>query len=169
MNGSSSAFSIAKYPFSGAISTSEMNRSSGAFSEAKYPFSRVFSGAIFASKMNGSNGALSTARYPFPGAIFACYMDPRVHFLLLNIHFLVHFRSFGSDDAKSEKERFVEALNSGLVMMALLLVAATAVLPQLPPAKNNVDYFFKLEKGVGMAPQPLQIMLGNYRQSRSWF
>ncbi|KAL2507872.1 uncharacterized protein Fot_31519 [Forsythia ovata] len=69
-------------------------------------------------------------------------------------------RSFGSDDAKSEKERFVEVLNSGLVMIAPLQVAATAVLPQPPPANNNVDYFFELEKGVGMAPQPLQLMLG---------
>ncbi|KAL2544500.1 uncharacterized protein Fot_13733 [Forsythia ovata] len=68
-------------------------------------------------------------------------------------------RSFGSNDAKSEKERFVETLNSKLVMMAPPPVAATAVSPQPPPANNNVDYFFELEKGVGMAPQPLQLML----------
>ncbi|CAI9765409.1 unnamed protein product [Fraxinus pennsylvanica] len=64
-------------------------------------------------------------------------------------------RSFGSDDAKSEKERFVEALNSGPVMTAPPPVV-TAVSPQPPPANNNVDYLFGLEKGVGMAPQPLQ-------------
>ncbi|KAL2476830.1 Octicosapeptide/Phox/Bem1p family protein [Forsythia ovata] len=69
-------------------------------------------------------------------------------------------RSFGSDDAKSEKERFVEALNSGPAMTAPPPVAATAVSPQPPPANNNMDYFFGLEKGVGMAPQPLQPMLG---------
>ncbi|KAL2534190.1 Uncharacterized protein Adt_07541 [Abeliophyllum distichum] len=69
------------------------------------------------------------------------------------------FRSFESDDVKSNKERFVEALNSRLVMMALSSVAAMAVLPQPPPANNNVDYFFELEKRVSMVPQSLQIML----------
>ncbi|CAI9754358.1 unnamed protein product [Fraxinus pennsylvanica] len=48
-----------------------------------------------------------------------------------------------------------EALNSGPVMTAPL-PAVTAVSPQPPPANNNVDYLFGLEKGVGMAPQLLQ-------------
>ncbi|CAI9787925.1 unnamed protein product [Fraxinus pennsylvanica] len=34
--------------------------------------------------------------------------------------------------------------------------AVTAVSPQPPPANNNVDYLFGLEKGVRMAPQLLQ-------------
>ncbi|KAL2498349.1 Uncharacterized protein Adt_23899 [Abeliophyllum distichum] len=67
--------------------------------------------------------------------------------------------SFGSDDAKSEKERFVKALN-GMVMTAPSPVAVTTVLSQPPPANNNVDYFFELEEEAGMALQPLQIMLG---------
>ncbi|CAI9770038.1 unnamed protein product [Fraxinus pennsylvanica] len=65
-------------------------------------------------------------------------------------------RSFGSDDPKSEKERFVEALNSGPVMTAPPPAVVTAVSSQPPPANNNVDYLFGLEKGVGMVPQPLQ-------------
>ncbi|KAL2547360.1 uncharacterized protein Fot_08890 [Forsythia ovata] len=39
-------------------------------------------------------------------------------------------------------------------------VVATAMSPQPPPANNNVDYFFELEKGVGMVLQSLQLMLG---------
>ncbi|CAA2956686.1 uncharacterized protein LOC111410690 [Olea europaea subsp. europaea] len=65
-------------------------------------------------------------------------------------------QSFGSDDPKSEKERFVEALNSGPVMTAPPVAAVTAVSSQPPPANNNVDYLFGLEKGVGMVPQQLQ-------------
>ncbi|KAL2543989.1 uncharacterized protein Fot_13224 [Forsythia ovata] len=58
-------------------------------------------------------------------------------------------RGFGSDDVKSENERFVEALYSGLVITALPPVATTVVSPQPPLANNNVDYFFELEKGSG--------------------
>ncbi|KAL2525482.1 hypothetical protein Adt_10536 [Abeliophyllum distichum] len=68
MNGSSGAFSTAKYPFAGAfsivISASEMNGSSGAFYAAKYPFST--------SEMIGSSGAFYAAKYPFS-----------VHFMLM--------------------------------------------------------------------------------------
>ncbi|KAL2537317.1 PB1 domain-containing protein [Forsythia ovata] len=48
-------------------------------------------------------------------------------------------RIFGSDDAKSENERFMKALNFGLVMTAQPPVDATVVSPQSPPANNNVD------------------------------
>ncbi|KAL2537127.1 Octicosapeptide/Phox/Bem1p family protein [Forsythia ovata] len=64
-------------------------------------------------------------------------------------------RSFGSDEVKSEKERFVEALNTGPVLTAPPPpAAAAAVAPQPPPPNNNVDFLFGLEKGNGMAPPP---------------
>lgn len=49
--------------------------------------------------------------------------------------------SFGSGDAKSDRERFVEALNTGPVQS-----------PVVPPP-NNVDFLFGLEKGVAPPPQ----------------
>ncbi|XP_019165164.1 PREDICTED: uncharacterized protein LOC109161289 isoform X2 [Ipomoea nil] len=55
-------------------------------------------------------------------------------------------RSFGSDDAKSEKDRFVEALNSGPVQTN---PSASAVVPQ----PGNADFLFGLEKGVPAPPQ----------------
>nr|GMC89630.1 trithorax group protein osa-like [Ipomoea batatas] len=55
-------------------------------------------------------------------------------------------RSFGSDDTKSEKDRFVEALNSGPVQTN---PAPSAVVPQ----PGNADFLFGLEKGVAVPPQ----------------
>ncbi|XP_022876352.1 uncharacterized protein LOC111394661 [Olea europaea var. sylvestris] len=69
-------------------------------------------------------------------------------------------RSFGSDEVKSEKERFVEALNTGLVLAAspppaaAVAAEAVTVLPKPPPPNNNVDFLFGLEKGNGMVPLP---------------
>ncbi|KAL3843808.1 hypothetical protein ACJIZ3_001211 [Penstemon smallii] len=58
-------------------------------------------------------------------------------------------RSFGSDEVKSEKERFVEALNSAPIITPPPL-SAPAV-PQPPPLANNVDLMFGLEKANAMA------------------
>ncbi|KAG6406729.1 hypothetical protein SASPL_134338 [Salvia splendens] len=65
-------------------------------------------------------------------------------------------RSFGSDDVKSEKERFVEALNSAPIVTAQPhTVAAAAPQPQPPP--GNADFLFGFEKANAMAPQqPIQ-------------
>lgn len=64
---------------------------------------------------------------------------------------VVSTRTFGSEETvKSEKERFVEALNSGPIHT---ITPPSAVAP--PPAQaGNVDFLFGLEKG--MAPPPLQ-------------
>ncbi|KAL7119232.1 hypothetical protein ACP275_02G051100 [Erythranthe tilingii] len=64
-------------------------------------------------------------------------------------------RSFGSDDAKSEKERFVEALNSAPIMTPPPQTAASVAVappPQLPA--GNADFLFGLEKAHGVAAQP---------------
>ncbi|KAL2491432.1 Uncharacterized protein Adt_27060 [Abeliophyllum distichum] len=45
-------------------------------------------------------------------------------------------------------------------MTAPSLATATVVLPQPPPANNNVDYFFELEKGSGWCLSRYKIMLG---------
>lgn len=50
--------------------------------------------------------------------------------------------SFGSDVAKSDRERFVDALNSGPTD------------PPKAPSPNNVDFLFGLEKGVPPPPPP---------------
>ncbi|XP_027106150.1 uncharacterized protein [Coffea arabica] len=65
---------------------------------------------------------------------------------------VVGARSFGSDDQviKSEKERFVEALNSGPIQTAPPPSAVAAS----PPQTANVDFLFGLEKG--MVPPPQQ-------------
>lgn len=55
-------------------------------------------------------------------------------------------RSFGSDDVKSEKDRFVEALNSGPVQTN---PSPSAVVPQA----GNADFLFGSEKGVAAPPQ----------------
>lgn len=52
--------------------------------------------------------------------------------------------SFGSDGSKSERDRFVEALNSG----------PSHVPETNKPAPNNVDFLFGLEKGVAAPPPP---------------
>lgn len=57
--------------------------------------------------------------------------------------------SFGSSEGKSDKERFVDALNSGPIQPTAVQAAAAAA-----PPSNNVDFFFGLEKG--MIPPPLQ-------------
>ncbi|CAI9104155.1 OLC1v1002780C1 [Oldenlandia corymbosa var. corymbosa] len=60
-------------------------------------------------------------------------------------------RNFGSDETiKSEKERFVEALNSGPIQASL---PPSMVAPP-PPQAGNVDFLFGLEKG-GVQP-PMQ-------------
>ncbi|KAL1534431.1 hypothetical protein AAHA92_30607 [Salvia divinorum] len=62
-------------------------------------------------------------------------------------------RSFGSDDVKSEKDRFVEALNSAPIVTAQPhTVPAAAPNPQ-PPA-GNIDFLFGLEKANAMTAQP---------------
>ncbi|GAB4838391.1 hypothetical protein Ancab_027927 [Ancistrocladus abbreviatus] len=61
----------------------------------------------------------------------------------------------GSSDAKSDKDRFVEALNSGPVHA----VGDPAALPTPPPPAKNVDFLFGLDKGVGgvgVLPPPIQ-------------
>ncbi|PIN03033.1 hypothetical protein CDL12_24449 [Handroanthus impetiginosus] len=62
-------------------------------------------------------------------------------------------RSFGSDEVKSEKERFVEALNTAPIITAPPQSAAAAVAPQPQPPANNVDFLFGLEKANAMAAQ----------------
>ncbi|XP_075505280.1 uncharacterized protein LOC142542499 [Primulina tabacum] len=62
-------------------------------------------------------------------------------------------RSFGSDDVKSEKERFVEALNSAPIVTASPPAAAdAAAATQVSAQADNVDFLFGLEKANGMAP-----------------
>lgn len=51
-------------------------------------------------------------------------------------------RSFDSDEAKSEKDRFVEALNSAPIMQP----AAPPAQRGQPPDSGNVDFLFGLEK-----------------------
>ncbi|KAL3515447.1 hypothetical protein ACH5RR_022349 [Cinchona calisaya] len=67
---------------------------------------------------------------------------------------VVGSRSFGSDDQpvviKSEKERFVEALNSGPIQIQSA-PPPTAVAPP-PPQAGNVDFLFGLEKGMVQPP-----------------
>ncbi|XP_047943088.1 uncharacterized protein LOC125189912 [Salvia hispanica] len=62
-------------------------------------------------------------------------------------------RSFGSDDVKSEKERFVEALNSAPIVTAQPHTVAAAA-PQPQPPSSNADFLFGFEKANAMAPQP---------------
>ncbi|KAK6143651.1 hypothetical protein DH2020_023999 [Rehmannia glutinosa] len=54
-------------------------------------------------------------------------------------------RSFGSDEVKTEKERFVEALNSA---------PQHSPAPQLQPPASDVDFLFGLEKAKAMAVSP---------------
>lgn len=60
-------------------------------------------------------------------------------------------RSFGSDEVRSEKERFVEALNSAPIITAPPSVSPAA--PQPQPPVSNVDFLFGLEKGNAIAAQ----------------
>ncbi|KDP35946.1 hypothetical protein JCGZ_09918 [Jatropha curcas] len=55
--------------------------------------------------------------------------------------------SFGSEGSKSERDRFVEALNSG----------PSHVPETNKPAPNNVDFLFGLDKGVAPAPPPVKV------------
>ncbi|GLT70329.1 hypothetical protein SLA2020_424230 [Shorea laevis] len=55
--------------------------------------------------------------------------------------------SFSSDGGNSERERFVEALNSGPGQ-------GTEKNPAIPP--NNVDFLFGLEKGMAPPPPPIK-------------
>ncbi|CAK9150963.1 unnamed protein product [Ilex paraguariensis] len=55
-------------------------------------------------------------------------------------------QSFGSDEGKSEKERFVEALNSGPIQ--------TSLPPSTVAPPSNVDFLFGLEKGMAAPPLP---------------
>lgn len=71
-------------------------------------------------------------------------------------------RSFGSDDVKSEKERFVDALNSAPTITAPPQTASP-VAPQPQPVASNVDFLFGLEKANAMAavqPPVQQPMMG---------
>ncbi|PIN17669.1 hypothetical protein CDL12_09667 [Handroanthus impetiginosus] len=63
-------------------------------------------------------------------------------------------RSFDSDEGKTEKERFVEALNSAPIMSAPQQLSSPAVQPQLQPPASNVDFLFGLEKANAMAAGP---------------
>ncbi|KAG8650484.1 uncharacterized protein LOC110619330 [Manihot esculenta] len=54
--------------------------------------------------------------------------------------------SFGSEGSKSERDRFIEALNSG----------PSHVPEANKPSPNNVDFLFGLEKGVPQ-PQPVKV------------
>ncbi|KAL8554858.1 hypothetical protein ACS0TY_002872 [Phlomoides rotata] len=60
-------------------------------------------------------------------------------------------RSFGSDEGRSEKERFVEALNSAPIITAPPSVSPAA--PQPQPQVSSVDFLFGLEKGNALAAQ----------------
>ncbi|CAI9786242.1 unnamed protein product [Fraxinus pennsylvanica] len=78
-------------------------------------------------------------------------------------------RSFGSDEVKSEKERFVEALNTGPVPTAPSPPAAEAAAamtasPQPLQQNNNVDFLFGLEKGNRMVP-PQPPMVGKLQEA----
>ncbi|KAI3448212.1 hypothetical protein Pfo_004877 [Paulownia fortunei] len=63
-------------------------------------------------------------------------------------------RSFGSDEVKTEKERFVDALNSAPIMTAPQQSGSPAATPQLQPPASNVDFLFGLEKANAMAAAP---------------
>ncbi|KAG6421949.1 hypothetical protein SASPL_118509 [Salvia splendens] len=74
-------------------------------------------------------------------------------------------RSFGSDEVKSEKERFVEALNSAPIITAPLHTASAAapLQPQTQPPAGNIDFMFGLEKANAIAaaqPTIQQPMMG---------
>ncbi|KAL1564580.1 hypothetical protein AAHA92_06906 [Salvia divinorum] len=74
-------------------------------------------------------------------------------------------RSFGSDEVKSEKERFVEALNSAPIITAPLHTASAAapLQPQTQPPTGNIDFMFGLEKANAIAaaqPPAQQPMMG---------
>ncbi|GMJ12883.1 hypothetical protein like AT5G09620 [Hibiscus trionum] len=56
---------------------------------------------------------------------------------------------FGSEGAKSERDRFVEALNSG---------PTPGVEKHVAVPTNNVDYLFGLEKGMPPPPPPVKIL-----------
>ncbi|KAL3538737.1 hypothetical protein ACH5RR_002103 [Cinchona calisaya] len=76
---------------------------------------------------------------------------------------VVGARSFGSDDQvviKSDKERFVEALNSGPIQTS---TPPSAVAPPPPPQAGNVDFFFGLEKGLQQQPPPPVVAAGKLR------
>ncbi|KAL0387102.1 UNVERIFIED_CONTAM: hypothetical protein Sradi_2592000 [Sesamum radiatum] len=75
-------------------------------------------------------------------------------------------RSFSSDDAKTEKERFVEALNSAPIITAPQQSASPAAAPELQPPANNVDFLFGLEKANAMAgaPPPHQPTVGRLQE-----
>ncbi|KAK8518910.1 hypothetical protein V6N13_017826 [Hibiscus sabdariffa] len=57
--------------------------------------------------------------------------------------------SFGSEGEKSERDRFVEALNSG---------PTPGVEKHAAVSPNNVDYLFGLEKGMPAPPPPVKIL-----------
>ncbi|KAH6811742.1 hypothetical protein C2S53_006533 [Perilla frutescens var. hirtella] len=63
-------------------------------------------------------------------------------------------RSFSSDDAKTDKERFVEALNSAPNLTAPLPSVPPAAAPQMRPPVSSVDFLFGIEKSNAMAAAP---------------
>lgn len=63
-------------------------------------------------------------------------------------------RSFGSDEARMDKERFVEALNSAPNLTAPQPPVPPAAVQQLQPPVNNMDFLFGFEKSNGMMAVP---------------
>ncbi|XP_073125843.1 uncharacterized protein [Henckelia pumila] len=74
-------------------------------------------------------------------------------------------RSFGSDDVKSEKERFVEALNSAPTVTPPAPAAAdVAAAPQVSAQAGNADFLFGLEKANGNPASVQQPMVGRVQE-----
>ncbi|KAI8532504.1 hypothetical protein RHMOL_Rhmol11G0219500 [Rhododendron molle] len=64
--------------------------------------------------------------------------------------------SFGSSEGRSDRDRFVDALNCGPIESSPHVPTATVQqLPAPPPPSNNVDFLFGLEKRSPVSP-PLQ-------------
>ncbi|KAL3814357.1 hypothetical protein ACJIZ3_015625 [Penstemon smallii] len=63
-------------------------------------------------------------------------------------------RSFGSEEGKSEKARFVDALNCAPIVATPPDLASAVAPPQPPPPASNVDFFFDMGKENSAVPQP---------------
>ncbi|XP_058189624.1 protein transport protein SEC31 isoform X2 [Rhododendron vialii] len=63
--------------------------------------------------------------------------------------------SIGSSEGKSDRDRFMEALNSGPIQSNPHVPTAAVQAAAPPPPSNNVDFLFGLEKRIPVSP-PLQ-------------
>ncbi|KAF5951192.1 hypothetical protein HYC85_009136 [Camellia sinensis] len=64
--------------------------------------------------------------------------------------------SFGSSEGKSDRERFVDALNSGPIQAPPPPPPSTVAPPPMAPPPNNVDFLFGLDKGMPV-PVPVPV------------